>query len=118
MVCSHQSVFVCNTAIKSTPFNLDYKIAADFDQIKELYKQNYTFHYLPIAIAKTTIGGVSYSNVNTIKEQVRILRAHKQNRVAVLILAKLLPVYFVHNVFGKGMISMLRNLKWKYFKSN
>ena len=48
-------------------FNLDYKIAADYDFILRVFKdQNYTFKYLPEVIMKMRTGGASNRSLKNI----------------------------------------------------
>lgn len=49
---SHQSVFVRTEIAKLMPFNLKYKICADFDMMFRLYKTGHNFLYMNFAIAK------------------------------------------------------------------
>lgn len=60
---SHQSVFVRTDVAKSMPFNLKYKICADFDMMYNLYNRGYKFLYKKIAISKYEVeNGLSKRN--------------------------------------------------------
>lgn len=47
----HQSCLIKGELIKQNLFNLKYKIAADYNQIRTLYKLGYRFQYINIPIA-------------------------------------------------------------------
>lgn len=51
MIFCHQSCLIKRELIKQNLFNLKYKIAADYNQIRALYKQGYKFQYINIPIA-------------------------------------------------------------------
>ncbi|WP_047551045.1 glycosyltransferase family 2 protein [Psychroserpens sp. Hel_I_66] len=53
-------------------FNLDYKIAADYDFVLRIFKsQNYRFHYLPKVITKMRVGGASNKSLKSIINKTR-----------------------------------------------
>lgn len=56
---NHQASFVCTDLARNHPFNLNYKLAADFNMMKALYHQGAKFSYckFPVVIYDTT--GVS-----------------------------------------------------------
>lgn len=69
-------------------FNLNYKIAADYDFILRIFKQgNYNFKYLPLTIMKMRVGGASNRSVsNLIQKTKEDYRAAKTNGMALPIL--------------------------------
>lgn len=72
---SHQSVFVRTDIAKSMPFNLKYKICADFNMMFSLYHQGHNFLYKKIAISKYEVeNGLSKRNaLLAIKENAMIV---------------------------------------------
>lgn len=48
---SHQSTFVKTSLLKEYLFNTAYRSAADYDLLHRLWKENYTFKYVPEIIA-------------------------------------------------------------------
>jgi glycosyltransferase involved in cell wall biosynthesis len=53
-------------------FNLDYKIAADYDFILRVFKtERYNFHYLPKVITKMRVGGASNRSLKSIIQKTR-----------------------------------------------
>ncbi len=63
-------------------FNLDYKIAADYDFVLRLFSNNkYKVKYYPEVITKMRVGGTSNKNLNNVilksKEDLRALKTNK-----------------------------------------
>ena len=67
MIFCHQSSLIKRELLENNLFNLEYKIAADYNQIKTLYKQGYKFHHInkPIAYYEAE-NGISSTRI---KEQ-------------------------------------------------
>lgn len=65
-------------------FNLNYKIAADYDFILRIFnKSTYTFHYLPNTIVKMRVGGASNKSLkNLIQKTKEDFRAAKTNHLS------------------------------------
>ena len=61
---NHQATFVRTQLAKSNPFNLSYKLAADYNMIMTLYHQGYKFYHVNIPLV--------YYDSNGISEQRRI----------------------------------------------
>ena len=72
---NHQAVFVKNSIYKKHLFNLNYKIAADYDLILKLMKNGYIFNYCNELIAYMRAGGASGS-VFTIFEQYKVQKKY------------------------------------------
>lgn len=64
-------------------FNLDYKIAADYDLMLRIFSDNtLKFHYLPEVITKMRIGGASNRSLkNIIKKSIEDLKVLKANGI-------------------------------------
>jgi glycosyltransferase involved in cell wall biosynthesis len=56
----HQSSFVRADLAKRYPFDLTFKLAADYNMVIELYRRGYSFKQVDIIIAKYDLNGVSY----------------------------------------------------------
>lgn len=86
---SHQSVFVRTNIAKSMPFNIKYKICADFDMMFNLYNQGYKFLYKKSAISKYEVeNGISKRNA---------LLAIKENAIIVGVNDKLhFKCYYIY----------------------
>lgn len=55
----HQSLFALSKLLKENPFDMSYKIAADYDQYLKLKNLNATILYIPITISLYLDGGLS-----------------------------------------------------------
>jgi len=117
MIFSHQSAFIKISNLKETPFDLKFKIVADFNQILSLYLNNKIFLYMPIAVSKVLIGGVSYSKPKTIIEKVKVIHAHKPYSLYIYNLIPPLILSAIRGLFGIRMTRKIRKYKWEYFKS-
>ncbi len=62
MVFSHQSLFTNNGVFKEYKFNIDNKIAGDFEFIYRCYSKGYKFYYLNFPVAEILAGGLSDTN--------------------------------------------------------
>lgn len=63
MAISHQATFVRLPLLRSHPFKLKYRFAADFEQLSSLYLAGYTFKYIDCLIARVEMtGGTTYNN--------------------------------------------------------
>lgn len=60
---NHQSTFVKTELAKLYPFDLSFKLAADFNMMLTLYRKSYKFGYVGIPIAYYDTYGVSSQNI-------------------------------------------------------
>ena len=58
----HQSVFVKTCLAKQNLFDLNYKLAADYNMIITLYRKGAIFYYIDLPIAYYDLNGVSSKN--------------------------------------------------------
>jgi hypothetical protein len=58
----HPAVFIKSDIFKQFAFNINYKIAGDYDLILRLYLSNKRFKYVPIYISAFNLKGVSNTN--------------------------------------------------------
>ena len=58
----HQAVFIKTDTLKQFSFNINYKIAGDYDLILRLYLAGHYFKYYPIFITSFSLNGVSNTN--------------------------------------------------------
>lgn len=113
MIFCHQAAFIKLSLLKAYPFNTEYKIVADYDQIISLYKKNKLFYYMPLTVAKISIGGISYSNLKTTFEQIRVLKNHQSFRLNSFHMFGKLLFDLVRIAIGKNGTRFIRSLKWK-----
>jgi len=117
MIFCHQSVFIKVSILKEIPFDLKYKIVADYNQILSMYINNKIFCYMPNVIAKVAIGGMSYSNHKTIIEQIKVIYAYRPYSLVLLNFILPLIQSAFRTFIGIKMTSIIREYKWKYFHS-
>lgn len=113
MVFSHQSAFIKTSELRETPFNLSYKIAADYELILSLFKRNRNFYYVDRPLCKIAIGGLSYSNPMTIIEQMRVIHSHMPYAPGILCLIIPLISTLLSKLIDQKTLSLIRELKWR-----
>ena len=94
MPMCHQSIFVRRDIIQEYQFDLQYKVAADYNQLLSCYLDKKIFQYVPQIVSIYDVAGTSEKNFRlTQKEQEMVRRVHKSNithsRVRVIIRHKL-----------------------------
>lgn len=62
MPACHQSIFVKTDILKKYGFNENYRLAADYDLMLKLYKENRTFLKMDTIVSVYCIGGISSTN--------------------------------------------------------
>ena len=73
MVCPHQSLFVSTDYHKKRPFNLKYKIAADYDLVYHAYKTEQSFRYSKVVISQYDM---TPKNSTSLKNYKTLIREH------------------------------------------
>lgn len=87
---AHPSLFIKSDIYKSKgSFNIDYRIAADYDFILRIFKgSDYKFYYLPETIIKMRVGGASNRSFKNLMLKTREdYRVAKNNRIRLPFLA-------------------------------
>ena len=115
-VFSHQSCFIKSDVLKINNFDLKYKIAADYNQILSLYLSGKIFHHIELPLAIMTIDGLSYSNIDTYKEQAKIIHKYKPYSKYTLNFIFLISLYYFRLIIGPKGTGYIRKIKWKYIK--
>jgi glycosyltransferase involved in cell wall biosynthesis len=113
MVFCHQSVFIKRELLILEPFNLNFKIVADYHQMLSLYFNKYKFQYVPLTISKIDIGGISYSNKNTILETIKVIHSFKPYSILILKKVPYLILHEIGSLLGNRYTSYFRRLKWR-----
>lgn len=114
MVFSHQSAFIRLNILRKYPFDLKYRIVADFNQIINIYLNNGNFLYIPHPFSLVTIGGLSYSNIYTTVEQIKVINSHQPFSLKLFPFIPKLFFDCMRIVIGKWGTNRLRKLKWNY----
>lgn len=103
----HQSVFISLPLHKKFPYNLKYKIAADYNFFNIMYINKKRFLYLDFPFSKVAMGGISdIGRIKLIKENLEILND------------KRLKVYYYYIVQGLKAIILSRGKILKYYLLN
>lgn len=63
MCFSHQALLTRTEVQRKHPFDLQYKIAADFDFIYKCFQEGYVFQHVPIFVARFNASGISAKKV-------------------------------------------------------
>ena len=118
MIFSHQGMFVKTKLMKVSPFNLSYKISADYNFIYNLYKQNKKFKYINIIIATLEAGGLSELNINkTHLERWKIIRNYEHsfyhNLIYLIELIKIYLIQIIKFIFPNSLVRLFTKLKYK-----
>lgn len=102
MPICHQSIFAKSEVLKNNPFNLNYKLAADYNFILNTYKINKdAFLYVDKTISNITTGGFSETNsIETYKEYKKISTNFHKNQ--------LIKLYFFFKICERIIISRFK----------
>jgi glycosyltransferase len=80
---AHPTMYVKREILQRNPFDLDFKIAADYElMVRLLEKHKVTSHYVPYTLVRMREGGASNSGlINILKANNECLRAWSKNRL-------------------------------------
>lgn len=77
MPFSHQCCFIKRDLLLEYPFDIKFKIAADYNNILDLYSHNIQFYYFKGVISIFKINGISSQEfLKRYKEKLKIISAH------------------------------------------
>jgi glycosyltransferase involved in cell wall biosynthesis len=110
-VYSHQSCFVRKTTLVNYPFNTNYKIAADYDQMISFHKNSLVFQYFEFPIAIMLSNGRSYNNPRTYIEQMKIVFSNTGSLIKLSYFLPYLGLCLLRMVLGKFVSRILRKFK-------
>lgn len=122
MPFSHQACFIKTELLQKMYFNLNYKIAADYELLLRCYEQQYQFENINCLVALFSLDGVSSTNyVSKMKEQYTVWKDHE----LLCFKLKIKFPFFIVCAWVKGMIDQympvpiqiyLRRIYKHYFK--
>ena len=71
----HQSVLVRTELLRLNPFDLSYKLAADYNLFFSLFKNGYNFMYIPVCISNYSLSeGLTVSNTLLLHKELIMIR--------------------------------------------
>lgn len=73
----HPTIFASNTCYSSLKYDINFKIAMDYDLFSKLYKMNANFNYIDILVTIMDLDGVS--NFNAIRGFKEVMIASNKN---------------------------------------
>ena len=103
MVTSHQSFFVRKRVMAHRPFDLRYKIAADFHQLYTLFMDGGRFMYKSLDISRVDTTGISNNKrmIQSVLEHWSTIRCHSKNN----------PYYHLYYVYWILIVVLLSGVK-------
>ena len=103
----HQSAFISLKLHKLFPYDLKYKIAADYNFFNTMYRKNKNFLFINFPFSKISLGGISdLGRINLIKENLDIAND------------KRLPVYYHYLKEGLKAVILSRGKILTYYIFN
>lgn len=95
MYFCHQSAFTRTVLIKTNPFDLRFKLSADFYFFKQCYYQNFRFEHLSLPLVIYDLTGISNTNrLAGLTENLRIIKLLDKGWIRYKHLFHLYPVIF------------------------
>lgn len=77
----HQSLFVRTNLAKENPFDLSFKVAADYNMIRHIFEKNYELRYVKTPVSVYDMNGFSAKNVMRQIDEVAII-CHKYHSIS------------------------------------
>lgn len=118
MIFCHQSVFIKRNLLLQIPFDIKFKIVADYKQILSLYCDGYDFKNLEMPISKISIDGVSYSNNKTIIETIKVIYTIRPKSLSIFYFIMQFLKSFLRIIIGRKLTNLIRKYKWKLIMAN
>lgn len=112
-IFSHQSCFIRSVVLRDNLFDIKYKIAADYNQMLSLFLKRKVFFYMSIPFAVMNTDGISYSNMKTYIEQMKIVHFYKPYSYNLLFYIPSLFVSLIRIFLGQRVTSFVRRFKWR-----
>jgi glycosyltransferase involved in cell wall biosynthesis len=116
----HPSTFIKKEIYKIYNYNINFKIAADFEFFLKLFKiNNYNFKYLDLTIVRMRTGGISGKNIlSYLISTIEIYKAFKEHKLKKNYLTILARIPFKLNQFITYFKKKKINSNFKFTISN
>ena len=117
----HQSSFTRATVLKKYKFDLNYKIASDYDFFLKIYKKGYKFKYINSIFSIYDGNGLSQNTKLLLGEQNKIFNNYVKDKKikAIFKIKRLKQIFFslLKKYLPKKIVAILRKVSiWKFFK--
>lgn len=116
----HPAAFIKKEIYKMYNYNINFKIAADFEFFLKLFKiNNYNFKYLDLTIVRMRTGGISGKNIlSYLISTIEIYKAFKEYKIKKNYLTILARIPFKLNQFITFFKKKKINYNFKFTASN
>ena len=113
MPTSHQAIIMKTSFLKSEKFNLNYKIAADFDLLTKISFHKLVFYKSKIPLTIIEYGGYASQNtLNAYFEYIKIILKNKdiENKALTLLLciSKFIFVFFLKSIISEKFLFKIK----------
>ena len=112
-----QKTLLKSGILRENMFNIKYRISADYNQFLSISNSGATFSHFPVTIAEVSVGGISYSNIRTTIEKLRIHYSFFGISIKIIYFIQLLAVDVIRIVLGNRVTGLIRKYKWLYTKN-
>ncbi len=113
----HQASFVSSDLMRKYPFDISYKLIADYNSLYQIYLSNADFTYVNLPICKFLAGGLSDNNPNTILESKKmIFKIHRNINTKLFYHFRYIESFIKYNIakyIGQSNYALLRVAKSK-----
>ncbi|MFZ4522233.1 MAG: glycosyltransferase family 2 protein [Bacteroidales bacterium] len=120
MPFSHQALFVRSSLVKTHQFSTEFTIAADFDQVYRLYKDNSRFLHFPEPVCIVEVEGVSNQRyLRSWKERYTIYKKSGDATAIRTLFYGAVLITFIATMAAYRLLSsslLMRILKYRYRK--
>ncbi len=101
MGINHQSIFVRTELARRFPFDLSFKIAADYSMLHKIHQEGAKFHEIPLIVSEVDTTGFSVQNRSLQRyEEARISGCENTLRFIIWTNYKSLRSWVKNNLFG------------------
>ena len=114
MVFNHQASFIKKQLFDMFPFDLRFKIVADYYQMLILFEKGESFQYIPVVISRVEIGGVAYSNIRSTIEMLKAVHLVRPYSIKLINFIPKMFMDIVRMVIGRKLTSLVRTIKWRF----
>jgi glycosyltransferase involved in cell wall biosynthesis len=101
MYISHQAIFAQRKLLIRYPFDLNYKISADYDFLMSCYRNGAHFKLTNVVITIISAGGLSDNNIQSIREHYAICKKYNKKYSLALYYQRKIYIVFIKKMIKK-----------------